>query len=367
MIGDPVNEASRLTELAKRRPGRRARLRGGAASAPAPTSAALLGARRRRRAARPRRADARRRPLLRGVRGRIAAWLSLMAWDCGAPDCATATPARCARRRPSSRASASRRCGCRAARAGRSSSAAQLLVDATMTITVATGILNIWAHEPGDVATAHASIELRAQRPLPARARRQPRADGRPHPRARHLRQAADEDARATSTRSTPQPTPVPPPERVLAALGPKMLDLAARACGRRASLLRAGRPHARSRASGSGPGRCSPPSRAWCSTRTRPARGRRRASTSPRYLQLPNYTNNLLRHGFTDDDLRDGGSDRLVDAIVVAGGVDGDRRADRASTARPAPTTSASRCWAKQLLPRDQWRALAEGLSLTD
>ena len=40
---------------------------------------------------------------------------------------------------------------------------AQLLVDATMTITVATGILNIWAHEPEDVATAHASIELRAQ------------------------------------------------------------------------------------------------------------------------------------------------------------------------------------------------------------
>ena len=40
------------------------------------------------------------------------------------------------------------------------------------------------------------------------------------------------------------------------------------------------------------------------------------------RYLRLPNYTNNLRRLGFGNDDLADGGSDRLVDAIV-AGGLD--------------------------------------------
>jgi probable F420-dependent oxidoreductase len=40
------------------------------------------------------------------------------------------------------------------------------------------------------------------------------------------------------------------------------------------------------------------------------------------RYLQLPNYTNNLRRFGFTDDDI-DGPSERLVDAIVVRGSVD--------------------------------------------
>jgi probable F420-dependent oxidoreductase len=37
-------------------------------------------------------------------------------------------------------------------------------------------------------------------------------------------------------------------------------------------------------------------------------------------YLQLPNYVNNLLRLGFTDEDISDGGSDRLVDAIVAWG-----------------------------------------------
>src|SRR5690606_8675915 len=40
-------------------------------------------------------------------------------------------------------------------------------------------------------------------------------------------------------------------------------------------------------------------------------------------YLSLPNYTNNLLRLGFRDDDLDGGGSDRLVDALVAWGSAD--------------------------------------------
>jgi probable F420-dependent oxidoreductase len=40
-------------------------------------------------------------------------------------------------------------------------------------------------------------------------------------------------------------------------------------------------------------------------------------------YLTLPNYTNNLRRLGWGDDDLADGGSDTLVDAIVAWGDVD--------------------------------------------
>ncbi|MGW4109631.1 LLM class F420-dependent oxidoreductase [Actinosynnema sp. NPDC004786] len=40
-------------------------------------------------------------------------------------------------------------------------------------------------------------------------------------------------------------------------------------------------------------------------------------------YLRLPNYTRNWLRHGFTEDDLADGGSDRLVDALVAWGPVE--------------------------------------------
>ena len=37
-------------------------------------------------------------------------------------------------------------------------------------------------------------------------------------------------------------------------------------------------------------------------------------------YLKLTNYTNNLRRYGYTDDDLSGGGSDRLIDALVLHG-----------------------------------------------
>jgi hypothetical protein len=41
------------------------------------------------------------------------------------------------------------------------------------------------------------------------------------------------------------------------------------------------------------------------------------------RYLTLRNYTNNLRRFGFTDDDFADGASDRLLDAVVARRGLD--------------------------------------------
>jgi probable F420-dependent oxidoreductase len=47
---------------------------------------------------------------------------------------------------------------------------------------------------------------------------------------------------------------------------------------------------------------------------------GRRARKAMAPYLKAPNYANNLLRSGFTDDDLADGGSDRLVEALVVCG-----------------------------------------------
>jgi hypothetical protein len=37
-------------------------------------------------------------------------------------------------------------------------------------------------------------------------------------------------------------------------------------------------------------------------------------------YLQLPNYVSNLRRFGFDDDDLADGGCDRLISTIIPAG-----------------------------------------------
>jgi probable F420-dependent oxidoreductase len=51
-------------------------------------------------------------------------------------------------------------------------------------------------------------------------------------------------------------------------------------------------------------------------------ARARARAAVAW-YLDTPNYVDNLRWLGFSDDDLIDGGSDALVDALVVAGDAD--------------------------------------------
>ncbi len=53
----------------------------------------------------------------------------------------------------------------------------------------------------------------------------------------------------------------------------------------------------------------------------TDPARARELArSHASTYVNLPNYTNNLRRFGFDDQDFADRGSDRLIDAIVAWG-----------------------------------------------
>ena len=135
--------------------------------------------------------------------------------------------------------------------------------------------------------------------------------------------------------------------------------DPAPRACSprsdRRCSSSRATAPTARTRTSSrpstprsparpSGPASGSCPSRWWCS-RPIPTEARRigRAHLAV-YLGLPNYVNNLRRLGFTDDDFADGGSDRLVDAIVVWGDEDTIAGPGAASTTTPAPTTSPCR-----------------------
>jgi probable F420-dependent oxidoreductase len=56
----------------------------------------------------------------------------------------------------------------------------------------------------------------------------------------------------------------------------------------------------------------------------TDPDRARRIARARlAMYLTLPNYTNNFLRQGFTEDEFADGGSNRLVDGLVAWGELD--------------------------------------------
>ena len=187
---------------------------------------------------------------------------------------------------------------------------ARPFLEAADTIVVATGILNLWQHDPGDVAAAHAEADARLPRPLPARDRRRAsRGDQRlhapAHGDARVLRRARRRG--------------VPREERIAAALGPKMLDLAAeRSLGAHPYFTPV--EHTRFARERVGPNALVAPEVAVV-VEADVDRGRELAREyAAGYLRLTNYTSNLLRLGFTEEDIAGGGSDRLIDAVIPHG-----------------------------------------------
>jgi probable F420-dependent oxidoreductase len=81
-------------------------------------------------------------------------------------------------------------------------------------------------------------------------------------------------------------------------------------------------------------------------------------------YLALPNYVNNLKRLGFTDDDVANGGSNRLVDAIVAWGDIDAVVKRVKAHHDAGADHVCIQVLDADaRALPLRQWRELAPAL----
>ena len=112
---------------------------------------------------------------------------------------------------------------------------------------------------------------------------------------------------------------PESPPQTVLAALGPKMLELAAELTDG-AHPYNVSPEHTREARAILGPNKllCVEQGAVLDTDATR-ARGLARRFLEL-YLTLPNYVNNWRRLGFTDTDFAGGGSDRLIDSIVVCG-----------------------------------------------
>jgi probable F420-dependent oxidoreductase len=109
------------------------------------------------------------------------------------------------------------------------------------------------------------------------------------------------------------------PERRILAALGPRMLELSRdRSAGAHPYFTTA--EHTADARTALGPGKLLAPEVAVVvEADATAARAIARQYTAG-YLQLPNYTNNLRRFGWTDEDLAGGGSDRLVDAVIPWG-----------------------------------------------
>lgn len=106
---------------------------------------------------------------------------------------------------------------------------------------------------------------------------------------------------------------------RVLAALGPRMLELAAeRSAGAHPYFVPVEHTALARDVMGTGP-LLAPELTVVLESDPKKAREAARAFTAG-YLRLPNYANNLRRLGFDEDDLAGAGSDRLVDAVVAWG-----------------------------------------------
>ncbi|MDP9341908.1 MAG: LLM class F420-dependent oxidoreductase [Actinomycetota bacterium] len=201
---------------------------------------------------------------------------------------------------------------------------ASLLLSATERLVVATGIANIWARDP--MAMANGARLLDDAFPGrfvlgigvshgPSVERRGVHRYERPYRRMREYLGAMDE------ARYSVVDAPEPPP-RLLAALGPRMLRLAAeRAEGAHPYFVPV--EHTAGARAALGPEPVLAVELAVVlEPDADPARRIARAYMEG-YLKLDNYANNLRRLGWSDQDLQGGGSDGLVDAIVAWGDVE--------------------------------------------
>ena len=185
-------------------------------------------------------------------------------------------------------------------------------LEATEALPVATGIVNIWRHEPAEVAAAHAALrEEFGDRFL--------LGIGVGHPEATTDYSRPLAAMRAFFDGLDAAETPVPRDERLAAALGPKMLDLAAeRSLGTHPYFTTP--EHTRFARERVGPDALVAPELAVVLEEDAERAREIARGYAATYLRLRNYTGNLLRFGFTEADLADGGSDRLIDAVIPHG-----------------------------------------------
>ncbi|PZG12935.1 LLM class F420-dependent oxidoreductase [Nonomuraea aridisoli] len=239
---------------------------------------------------------------------------------------------------------------------------AEAVVRATERVTVATGILSIWDFTAQEVAEQVAALEEESpgRFVLGLGASHAVVTPKYAKPYSNMVRYLDELDA---------APVPVGRERRLIAALGPKMLALAAeRSLGAHPYLVSA--EHTAYARSVMGPqALLAPEVKVVLDSDPERARARARAVIGP-YLGLPNYTNNLLRHGFDESDLADGGSDRLVEALCSLG--DAGRAAARVEEHLKAGADHVSVQIVVEggpqdsALPRAEWRELAAALSLS-
>jgi probable F420-dependent oxidoreductase len=235
-------------------------------------------------------------------------------------------------------------------------SATRPLLEGADGITVGTGIVNLWAYDPAQLAREYAELE-------PEFSDRLLVGIGIGHP------EATSDYTRPLGSMRTfldgidAAPHPIPPKRRCLAALGPKMLDLCRERS--RGTLTYFVPPEhtraARERVGADGLVATELACVLDSDAESARATARRYAEM---YLGLRNYTGNLLRYGFTEADIAGGGSDRLIDTVVPHGSAD-----DIAAAVQRHLDAGADHVCLQPVgtrgVPRAEWSALASALGL--
>jgi probable F420-dependent oxidoreductase len=185
------------------------------------------------------------------------------------------------------------------------------LLGATSTLVVATGIVNMWNADPHQVAASFARIESaypgRFLLGVGAGHREATRQYDKPY----------DMLARYVDTLTADG---VPGGSMVLAALGPKMLRLAAeRTAGAHPYLVPVSYTREARDLIGPDP-LIATEHKAVLAADPEAARAIGRPRVRRPYLGLVNYTSNLRRLGWSEADVADPGSDALIDALVAGG-----------------------------------------------
>lgn len=192
-------------------------------------------------------------------------------------------------------------------------SVVETLLDATDTLIVGTSVVNIWLSDPVELADSYHRIEAR-------------------HP-GRLILGIGSGHREAVARRTRPlaamsayldvlDERGVPREMRVLSALGPRMLEMAAARSAGTIPYLTTAPQTAHYRTALGSDALVAPEQTVVLDPATESGRATARGFLT-RYLGMSNYTSTMRSAGFSEEDVSASGTDRLVDGIIAHGDLD--------------------------------------------
>jgi probable F420-dependent oxidoreductase len=233
------------------------------------------------------------------------------------------------------------------------------MLESSTRIVIASGIVNVWAYEPAELATEFGALDSE----FPGRVLL---GIGIGHPENTPEYVSPLGKMRSFLDGIASGKRPVPRERMVLAALGPKMLDLSfERTLGAHPYFTPPA--HTRFARERLGAGALVAPEQAVVIDHGDPAAaGEVAREYGARYLKLSNYANNLRRFGVIDEAIADGGSPQLIDEMVPQGSA-----AQVAASVRAHLDAGADHVCVQTLqpvgvsgVPERDWRELAAALA---